>query len=81
MKKQIVLIAIISALIISCSKNSSLQNQTQTAPTSNEKTEVNEKELLRKVVYFDTNSFKVNKENALAIKAIKAQIAKNAKFT
>jgi len=81
MKKQIVLIAIVSALIISCSKNSSLQNQTQTAPKSNEKTEVNEKELLRKVVYFDTNSFKVNKENALAIKAIKAQIAKNAKFT
>lgn len=81
MKKQFVLIALISALIISCSKNSNQQNQSQNASNPNSKTQNSEKELLRKVVYFDTNSYKVNKENALAIKAIKAQIAKNANFT
>lgn len=80
MKKQIVLIAIISALIISCSKNSNQQNQANGLSNKNSNI-VNEKELLRKVVYFDTNSYKVNKENALAIKAIKAQIAQNANFT
>jgi len=81
MKKQIVLIALISALIISCSKNSNQKNSAQNGSKENAKTELNEKELLRKVVYFDTNSYKINKENALAIKAIKAQIAKDAKFT
>ncbi len=81
MKKQFVLIALISALIISCSKNSNQQNQSQNASNPNSKTQNSEKELFRKVVYFDTNSYKVNKENALAIKAIKAQIAKNANFT
>lgn len=80
MKKQIVLIAIISALIFSCSKNSNQQNQS--AGLSEKKSNiVNEKELLRKVVYFDTDSYKINKENALAIKAIKAQISQNTNFT
>lgn len=81
MKKQFVLIALISALIISCSKNSNQKNQDQNSPKESSKSELNEKELLRKVVYFDTNSYKINQENALAIKAIKTQITKDTKFT